>query len=324
MNNISQTHPHVAAEWHPTKNGDLKLDGITRGMHVKAWWRCGVCQEDWQAPVYSRVAGCGCPYCSCKKVSPKNCLAVKFPHIAAEWHPTLNGDLTPNNVTGGTKMVAWWRCPKGHNYQSTLNNRSSGGKGCPVCKGKKVSEDSNLAAQFPHIAAEWHPTLNGDVEASDVRPGTARVYWWSCSKGHAWRTSPNCRTNGRTGCPVCKESKGEKAVNEALTERGIYTRRQFKMPKCRNVFPLPFDFAIVPHGKRAALIEFQGELHYRPIEYFGGEEGFAERQMRDQLKRDFCEEKGIPLLEISYEDVEKIPDLIDEFVARLPPWSQAG
>jgi len=35
-------------------------------------------------------------------LSPEYNLAVKFPEVAAQWHPTKNGDLTPENVTPGS------------------------------------------------------------------------------------------------------------------------------------------------------------------------------------------------------------------------------
>ena len=54
-------------------------------------------------------------------------------------------------------------------------------------------------------------------------------------------------------------------------------------------------------------IEYQGEQHYRPIEYFGGEESFYLQQKHDQIKRNYCKHNNIKLLEIPYwEDIEKV------------------
>jgi hypothetical protein len=38
-------------------------------------------------------------------------LATKFPLLAAEWHPTLNGDRVAASVTAGAKLRAFWLCP---------------------------------------------------------------------------------------------------------------------------------------------------------------------------------------------------------------------
>lgn len=43
-------------------------------------------------------------------------------------------------------------------------------------------------------------------------------------------------------------------------------------------------------------IEYQGLQHYKPIEYFGGEEGFISAQKRDQNKIELCKEHNCPLL----------------------------
>ena len=54
----------------------------------------------------------GCPYCGNKKVlAGFNDLASIEPEIAAEWHPTLNGALTPEMVTAGSNRKVWWLCP---------------------------------------------------------------------------------------------------------------------------------------------------------------------------------------------------------------------
>jgi len=46
-------------------------------------------------------------------------------------------------------------------------------------------------------------------------------------------------------------------------------------------------------------VEFQGEQHFRPIEFFGGEEGFRRGQDRDEAKRWYCEQAGCHLIEVS-------------------------
>jgi hypothetical protein len=42
------------------------------------------------------------------------------------------------------------------------------------------------------------------------------------------------------------------------------------------------------------------------IEGWGGEEGLNIRQERDKKKRDYCNEKKLTLIEISYKDFSKI------------------
>ncbi|MYL64186.1 hypothetical protein GLW07_12570 [Bacillus hwajinpoensis] len=50
-------------------------------------------------------------------------------------------------------------------------------------------------------------------------------------------------------------------------------------------------------------IEYQGQQHYEPVEFFGGQEGFVYRQKLDELKKEKCREKGIHLIQWSYKDI---------------------
>lgn len=51
-------------EWHEEKNGEITPADIARGSGRKAWWKCSACGHEWQARVFSRYAGCGCPECA--------------------------------------------------------------------------------------------------------------------------------------------------------------------------------------------------------------------------------------------------------------------
>lgn len=48
------------------------------------------------------------------------------------------------------------------------------------------------------------------------------------------------------------------------------------------------------------LIEYDGEQHYKPVEFFGGEEGFKNAQYRDKIKNDYCENNNINLIRLPY------------------------
>ena len=57
---LLERDPVLAAQWHPIKNGDLKPENVTLKTHRKVWWLCSKGHE-WEAPVYSRSSGNGCP-----------------------------------------------------------------------------------------------------------------------------------------------------------------------------------------------------------------------------------------------------------------------
>src|SRR5438445_7937538 len=130
---LSVTHPQLAAEWHSTKNGDLRPENITAGSSKKVWWKCQFGHE-WDATVSNRVLGRGCPYCSNRKVDKSNCLTTTRPELVAEWHPTKNGELRPEQFTAGSGEKVWWKCPAAddHEWQASIYSRAPG-IGCPYC-----------------------------------------------------------------------------------------------------------------------------------------------------------------------------------------------
>jgi hypothetical protein len=62
-NDLATTHPELIAEWHPTRNGQLKPTEIMAGHDRKVWWKCSEGHE-WSAPPYNRKNGVGCSTCA--------------------------------------------------------------------------------------------------------------------------------------------------------------------------------------------------------------------------------------------------------------------
>lgn len=193
----------LAEEWNYEKNGSLNPELLSLGSGKKVWWKCKQGHE-WEAQIASRNLGRNCPYCSNQKVlAGYNDLASQKPELVKEWHPTKNGTLTPNSITVGTHKKVWWICAKGHEWQAAVYTRVKGSN-CPHCsircgKGKK----SYLSTENPTVAAEWHPTMNGDLTPSSITCGSHKKVWWRCSLGHEWEAVVKNRTIGGTGCPIC-------------------------------------------------------------------------------------------------------------------------
>lgn len=205
-NDLAATHPELVAQWHPTKNGSLRPSDLVAGACRKVWWSCEKGHE-WQATVASRTgSGTGCPVCAGKVVIPgENDLASYFPDIAAQWHPTRNGALSPENVSPSSNRKVWWRCEQGHEYAAAVSARTMNGSGCPYCSGRKALPGFNdLATVEPKVAAQWHPTLNGTLTPEMVTVGAHRKVWWQCLEGHVWKSMVYSRAGPqKNGCPVC-------------------------------------------------------------------------------------------------------------------------
>jgi len=134
-----------------------------------------------------------------------------YPNLVKEFDFKKNSPLTPKDLSYGSGKKIWWKCITGHEWNSTVGNRTNG-TNCPFCTGKKVSKENNLKFLFPKIAKEWHPTKNGKLRSEDFTKGTAKKVWWLCSKGHEWKAVIVNRTNGQN-CPYCSGHKVSKENN---------------------------------------------------------------------------------------------------------------
>ena len=194
---------YLLDEWDAEKNTPLTPLTVSYGSKRKLWWRCeqGHC---WQATVYSRSSGTGCPYCAGVKVGQGNDLASLYPELAAQWDMRKNAPKKPSDVLPESHQSVWWRCEKGHSWRAIVRSRVAG-CGCPVCAGWKVLPGFNdLASKSTDVAAQWHPVLNGSLTPDKVTVGSHRRVWWQCANGHVWKALIYSRAGvQKCGCPVC-------------------------------------------------------------------------------------------------------------------------
>lgn len=201
-NYLSITHPHLKKEWDFEKN-ILQYENVTTNNSKKAHWTCEL-NHKWEAIIAERSKGSSCPYCSNKKVLEGfNDLATTHPEIAAQWHPTKNNGLSPQEVIAGTAKQATWLGECGHEWEARINARTKQKQNCPYCFGNKVIAGVNdLASQYPEIAKQWHSSRNSKFPA-EVHKNSQTKYWWVGDCGHEWETSVHMRTQRKSGCTKC-------------------------------------------------------------------------------------------------------------------------
>lgn len=109
-------------------------------------------------------------------------------------------------------------------------------------------------------------------------------------------------------CGCISSSYGEAIIEKILKEHGIFFIREYSFEKCKskNNYKLRFDFAIFKNTSLHCLIEFQGIQHYQDIQIRGSKESLEERQERDNIKREYCRNNNIKLVEIPYTEKELI------------------
>ena len=138
-----------------------------------------------------------------------NSVLICNPQLAQEWNYEKNGSLTPENVTAYSSKKVWWRCAKGHEWETTVAHRNKG-RGCPYCAGQRVVRNYNdLQTINPLLAQEWDYEKNNGLIPSDVMPNSGKKVWWKCTQGHEWQAIIQSRNRGN-GCPECARIRRKK------------------------------------------------------------------------------------------------------------------
>ena len=107
------------------------------------------------------------------------------------------------------------------------------------------------------------------------------------------------------GCPICKESKGERGVRIYLNDNNINYKPQHRFSDCRDKNPLPFDFYLPEYN---TCIEFNGKQHYTYLKFFHKSKYYYKKQVkRDNIKKEYCANNNINLIVVKEnENIEKV------------------
>lgn len=237
FNDLASKSPGLASQMDPEKNGSLSPDMIMVHSNRKIWWKCPL-GHSWKASPNSRSrsTGSGCPYCSNRLVlAGFNDLASRYPGIAAEWDYEKNPS-SPEEITPGSRLDAWWKCSKGHSYQMSVCDRAGKGFLCPVCSGHRIIAGINdLATLSPKLASEWDYEKNQDLTPSMVTVFSNHTVWWKCPLGHSFRTAIHNRSNG-SGCPYCGNHRILPGFNDLLS-RYPYVKDYWDFDKNNSLDP---------------------------------------------------------------------------------------
>ncbi|MEM4994988.1 zinc-ribbon domain-containing protein [Priestia sp. SB1] len=202
---------------------EVKVEDLTHGSFVLVEYQCDYCKGKNQTDQKSKMKKysdlikmrktgldcCGHIECKAKKISQAKLskpvqkgksLGERFPDLINQW--SVKNNKSPFDFYSGSQQKVWWTCEKGHEYDMSVTNRTSGLK-CPYCSSRRFSIEKSLGFNNDKLASEWHPTKNEGLSPYDIMAKTNKKYWWLADCGHEWESSPNNRMKGN-GCPHCK------------------------------------------------------------------------------------------------------------------------
>ena len=270
------------------------------GCHKKIKFKCLECGNIWiTEPSKIIHAGHGCPVCGFEKqVGSITRTNQQFLDELKKINPNIKPleNYIKNNI-----KIKFECLIDGYQWVATPAKVLSGST-CPKCRGA-MNGDNNLFV-------EKLKTIHPNIQPLEKYKGAYKKIRYRCTIcGKESTAVPHNLLSGY-GCPKCKTSKGESEIKHFLDDNHIVFEFQKTfdgLNGCGNK-KMSYDFYLPKYNM---LIEYQGEQHYKPIKYFGGEEKFKIQQEHDELKRKYAKENGYNLLEISYLDFDNIYKILE-------------
>jgi very-short-patch-repair endonuclease len=180
-------------------------------------------------------------------------------------------------------------CPT-HGEFEQKPSRHLFGNGCPNCAGNNNVTTNEFIEKCKNVHGDRY-----DYSLVDYSRRTTKVSV-ICPNHGEFKQRPANHLSGQ-GCPICKESKGEKGIRRYLIANGIKYIQQHAFDGCHDVRKLQFDFYLPDYN---LCIEYDGIQHFKPINSFGGISGYEDCKRRDNIKNEFCIKNGINLIRIPY------------------------
>lgn len=292
-----KTHEQYVDELKDANNSIVVLDKYINS-EVPIEHKCLICNYHWKARPVNILRGKGCPKCAgiLKRTTQSYMEEIR----------KINPNILPLEDYINVYTQISHKCLI-HNVEwSTSPSSVLQGCGCYMCGAEKLRK-SNTKSNEQYLA-ELKKVNPNIIPLEKYKGASTKILHKCLIDGYEWKAQPAHELSGY-GCPKCKVSKGEHKIAMWLESHNIPYEVQYKFDDCKDQKSLPFDFYLPQYN---VCIEFDGEQHFRPINFFGGEEKFKRQQLHDKIKNEYCKSKDIPLLRISFN--QNIEEKLDNFL----------
>lgn len=265
---------------------------------------CPIHGEFWQA-IGDHLKGYGCSKCS-----------GKYKPTTEEWiqrvRPIYNYKYDYSKVKYiDNKTPVTIICPEHGEFYSIPSNHLKGTSGCPKCAAlKSHNRQAKTTERFIQEAAKIHNNKYDYSKVSYYNKSTKVII--ICPEHGEFKQIPSSHLSG-CGCPACSfKNQGRlySKIQETLSDLNFeqeYTTDWLDKQRL-DIYCPEYNFAI----------EYDGEQHFYPIEYFGGVENFKHIQERDILKNEKCKTNNCKLFRVKYsytdEDFSELINNIKTFI----------
>lgn len=285
-----------------------KMKKDITGQNINGWQVIGVhnpCINNHGEVLWD----CICPTCgkittqtyyNLHKLNLKGCKDCKGKNAAVDISGQRFGRLTAVKYVGSNKgWGAIWECvcDCGNTVNVKKGSLMTGGTKSCGC----LNREQLLTPKYDLTGNQFgFLKVIKQMKCSSKNNGTN----WLClceNCGAEVIVSQHSLTQGQMSCG-CVKSKSEVAITQFLKNNNINFSKQYQFDDLKSTkgYPLRFDFAIMnDDGSLKMLIEYQGQQHFEATPHWGGEEGYERRKEYDELKREYCRNKGLNLIEIT-------------------------
>lgn len=184
-------------------------------------------------------------------------------------------------------------CPIHGKFKQTAHLHLKG-HGCPKCNFDQMAKDRALGMEL--FISKAKELFGEKYDYSKVEYINAqKKVCLICPRHGEFEVTPNSHLSRKSGCPICNESKLEREIASILDKQNVKHER-FKRFKWLGRQSL--DFYLPEHN---IAIECQGMQHFKPVD-FGGKgqewanESFKENKKRDDRKLQHCLNNNIKMI----------------------------
>lgn len=282
---------------HGNKYNYSKVHYITNTTPVDIF--CNQCKRYFKQTPINHLTGKGCKKCSIQNAGKLRRLTKdEFIQRAK----LLHADKYEYDKTkyDGMSVKVEIFCKKCKKYFWQKPDAHLKGKGCAKCSNNiaYTTEDFIKKARCLHNNQYNYDKVNyiNNYTAICIKCNTCKKDFFQLPRNHLLKQ----------GCPFCNKSKGELLIARWLDQHHIKYIRQHRFKECKHKRSLPFDFYLRDYD---LCIEFQGQQHYSSKDFMficHNKGSFSLQQKRDMIKKVFCKDNQIRLLEIKYnENIEE-------------------
>lgn len=276
----------------------------TYNSHVEV--KCKNCKYIWNPIAKNLLNGNGCPYCTGRIKITKDNFTNLF-----KANGNHNVEIIGSYINSTTNIKC--RCKICDNIWMGYPYLLVKGAGCKRCADKNHGLKLRMTHE-EYVKKVYE--INNNIEIiSKYITAKDNVSCKCIICNYQWTPIAYSLLQGN-GCPKCSFSKGEKIIELFLEENNLTYSPQKTFDDLLGIGNglLSYDFYLPQYN---LLIEFQGEQHEHPVEYFGGEKRFKIQQEHDKRKREYAEKNNINLLEIWYYDIDNIESILLQTVNEI-------